>query len=129
MSAGSRWRIFFGSQWFLIGGVVILAFLVLGYARAWYQDYQVGQEIARLETEVKRLESQRLQTLELLRYVQSPAFVEDKARTELNLIKPGEQVAIIATSATHIPSGQPGRGMVESPRLSNPAQWWNYFMH
>lgn len=129
MSTGSRWRSFFRSQWVLIGGVLILTFLVLAYARAWYQDYQVGQEIARLQAEVERLEGQRLQTLELLRYVKSPAFVEEKARTELNLIKPGENVAIIGFNAGSESAGQAGTSMVESPRLSNPAQWWKYFIH
>jgi len=107
---------------------VLLLFVIFAFGRAYYRDYLVRQEINRLQAEVSRLESKKLETIELLKYVQSPEFVENKARTELNLVKPGEQVAIIDSSSVGaLASGQAEIKVVESSKLSNPAKWWKFF--
>ena len=76
----------------LFGLSVLLTF---SYVRAYYQEYRVRSEIDTLHEEVRDLEVKKLQTIEVLKYIQSPAFVEEKARTELNLLKPGEKMAVI----------------------------------
>jgi len=107
----------------------LLLFIIFAFGRAYYRDYLVRQEIDRLQTEVSRLQAKKLETVELLKYVQSPQFVENKARTELNLVKPGEQVAIIDGSSQGTKStGQEVVKMVESNKLSNPLKWWKFFM-
>lgn len=120
------------SRWFLIGGVIILVFFVISGARAIYQNYQINQEINQLKIETERLQAKKLETLNLLNYVQSSTFVEDKARAELNLLKPGEKMAIVQSSknsrVTPSFSGQEKINLVQStPALSNPAKWWRYF--
>lgn len=106
----------------------MLLLVVFAFGRAFYQNYLIHQEIVRLQNEVERLQGKRLQTLELLEYVKSPAYVEEKARTELNLRKAGEQMALIpAAAAPTIRYGQTTGGLVESEQLSNPARWWRYF--
>ncbi len=56
------------------------------------------------------------------------AFVEEKARTELNMVKDGEHVAIIKQEGEK-GSRQPGGDLLESMQRSNPRKWWNYFFH
>jgi cell division protein FtsB len=126
----SFWQTFFASRWFLIGGVVILVFLVISGSRAIYQNYQINQEIKQLQMETERLQAKRLETLNLLNYVQSSTFVQDKARTELNLLQPGEKMAVIPNKNQTAPkiTGQEELGLVQSPEsVSNPAKWWRYF--
>lgn len=116
---------FFESRLFLVSVVVILAIVALSYARAYYQNYKVQQEIRDLEEQVSQLEKKRLESLEILDYVQSELFVEDVARTELNLKKPGEHVLVI-----HNPDAErkPGRRLTDAgQQLSNPVKWWYYF--
>ena len=117
---------FFGSRLFLIvllGAVVLVA---VAYARAYYQDYKIREEIRSLEDQVRTLETKKLESLDILKYVQSDAFVEETARTQLNLKKPGEQVVVIPNAeerqARAIPSDNP-------QHLSNPMKWWYYFSH
>jgi cell division protein FtsB len=127
-SRESTWKKVFYSRWFL-AVLFVLCFLVLfAYARAYYADYQVEQEIKRLEAETKALQAKKLETLELLKQVQSTAFVEEQARQNLNLEKPGENMVIISRT-NKTPRGQTAETVVqdEEPQRSNVAEWWRYF--
>lgn len=117
---------FFGSRLFLIVLFIIAVLVALGYARAYYQDYKVKQEIKSLQNDVKNLEKKKLESMEILKYVTSDAFVEEKARTELNLKKPGENVLIMKSEEQEdlvLAKNQ----AVEEKDLSNPMKWWYYF--
>lgn len=120
---------FLASRWSLIIGVIVLFILCVVFARTYYQNYIIQEEIRRLQEETSRLETKKIETLEALKYVQSPAYVEEKARIELNLVKDGEHVTVVSgrqfTGGGAI--GQPGKKMVESKNLTNPQKWWKYF--
>ena len=123
-----KWRNFFWSRWFLAIGFLVVIFVITAFARAFYEDYQVRQEIARLQEDVKRLEVKKLSTLDALAYVKSEDFIEEKARLELNLAKPGEQIGLIPNVAG-IKVGQKNDNMLEFKNLANPIKWLNYFLH
>lgn len=123
----SVFRRFFSSRLFLAVAFVSLVLIALGYARAYYQDYQIRQEIRELEDEVKSLETRKIESMELLRYVSSPDFVEEKARTELNLTKPGEKVIIIQRERKE--GADEPNGLGTDRPLNNIVQWWYYFTH
>lgn len=127
--AARSWKEALSSRWLIGGGVVLLLGLGVAVGRAWYQEYVVREEISRLQTEAKRLEAKKLETLELLKYVTSESYLEQEARTGLNLIKEGETVAVVARSVTSGPPGQLASELVESTRLSNPRRWWRRFVH
>lgn len=121
-------RAFFRSRWFLLTSAVVLLFFGVAFGRAYYQNYQVDQEIKRLQGEVARLQAKKLETLEMLNYVKSPSYVDAQARAGLNLSAPGEHVAIIAgTNLAVAATGQPAPKGVESGQISNAHKWWNYF--
>ncbi|MFA6485829.1 MAG: septum formation initiator family protein [Candidatus Magasanikbacteria bacterium] len=123
-----KWKNFFWSRWFILMAGILLILVAFAFGRAYYRDYLVGQEIKRLQSEVNRLESKKLETVEVLKYVQSPAFVEQKARLELNMVKPGEQVAIIDGQTEYQnTTGQATAKMLEFNKLSHPLQWWRFF--
>jgi cell division protein FtsB len=120
------------SRWFLFGGIVILLFLLAGFLRSWYSEYQVRQEITQLNEETKRLEAKHFELSNAVTYANSLNFVEEKARTELNLVKPGENVAVIASgraNPTRQTAGQGYPSVVQSslPQPSPLKQWWDYF--
>lgn len=122
-------RFVFYSRWFLAIGLVVLIFLASVYFRAWYQEYQINQEISNLQTQIQNLETKKIQTLELLKYVQSNDFIETKARTELNMAKEGEQTAIIVGSGDKQTNGQADGLVVESNNQNNIIKWWKYFFN
>lgn len=122
-------RSFFYSKFFILLVLLAAAFVAFAFLRSFYQDYQVRQEIERLKSEAENLEAKKLEMLEILKYVSSEEYAEEKARLEFNMIKPGEQTAVIKRgSSTFIQSGQVDNKMLESNSLSNPLKWLNIFL-
>lgn len=122
------WKDFFASRWYLLVGIILLGLILLASVRAFWQSYEVQAEINRLQAEAAQLQAEQFAASSTLEYVKSPAYVEDKARTELNLVQNGEHVAIIAGDTAAQPVvGQGPTPVVESNQPSNPQLWWNYF--
>lgn len=122
-----KWKQIFYSRWFLVLLFVLLFLLVFSYARAYYQEYQVRQEIKSLKDQLHSLESKKIETMDLLRYAQSSTFVEEKARRELNLVKPGENAAIIASASQEQANRQEKANMIKWSQVSNPIKWLKFF--
>lgn len=120
-------RSFFASRAFLLVLFFGLFLVSFAYIKAYYQDYKVRQEIKSLQSEVKNLEKKKIESLEILKYVISPEFVEEKARTELNMKKPGEHVIIVTDQVAkpdNVDEETAGRVL-----LPNPSKWWYYFIN
>lgn len=121
-------RRFFASRSFLVVSLVVAILVAMSFARAYYEDYKVRQEIKNLQEEVKQLEKKKFDSIELLKYVSSDNFVEEKARTELNLKKNGENVVFIEEGAdiedAVVEELEEGKSY-----LSNAKKWWYYFTH
>lgn len=117
------------SRWFLLCLLVAAIIIAVSYARAYYQDYKVRQQIAALETEVLNLQRKKLVSLDLLKQAGTEQFLEDKAKTELNLKKEGEQVLVIPDIKSETPQNivVTTTIAVDEPALSNPRKWWYYF--
>jgi len=120
---------FFTSRLFLLLACIAVALVAFSYARAYYQDYAIRQEIARLEREVRALEHKKLESFELLKYVSSDAYVEKKAREEFNLKKPGENVIAISEEGVLKHEEIPLPMAKKIDALNNPIKWWYYFTH
>ena len=124
----SRWKNFFGSRLFMLVASIIVIMVVFGYGRAYYQDYLVTQEIQHVQDQAKKLEAKKMELLEVLKYVKSDSFAEEKARTELNMIKPGEQVLVVPKTAV-ANNRQENNTMVGWNNISNYKKWWQYFVN
>jgi len=127
MQTQSNLKKVFWSRWFLLIGFFLSLFVAFAFARAYFKDYELRREIAQMEDNIKNLESVKLETLEMLQYVKTDNFVEEKARVDLNFIKPGEQSAII--SRTKQVNGHGNKNVLQFNNLSNPAKWWRLFFH
>lgn len=123
-------RRFFGSRLFLLVVIPLLFLVVFGYIRAVYSGYKINQEIAELESEIRSLEKRKIESMEILQYVMSDDFVEAKARTELHMKKPGENMVVI-TNPTLEEAERPASDDdgPSNARLRNPIKWWYYFAH
>jgi cell division protein FtsB len=124
----SAFKRFLTSRLFLVISLIVIGFVALSYARAYYQDYTIRQEIDLLQKEVQQLQRKRLESMEILSYVTEDAFVEEKARVDLNMKKPGEHVLFIEDPGTVVDTSlereEPNRQFV-----ANPVKWWYYFTH
>ena len=126
-SKNQKWKQIFYSRWFLALLFVFTVLLFISYVRAYYQEYRVRQEIEDLQKQLHSLESKKIETMELLKYAQSSTFAEEKARTELNLIKPGENVAIINNNDQSESNRQEKQDMIRWSQVSNPIKWFKFF--
>ncbi len=124
----SSLRRFFESRLFLIFAIPITILVIFGFLRSYYSGYKINQEIAELENEIKNLERKKIESMELLDYVLSDSFVEEKARTELNLKKPGEKVLVLNAghASKNINNIEDTNNRQE---LSNPIKWLYYFIN
>lgn len=123
-------RRFFTSPIFLFIALGVAIFTAFTYGRAYYQNYKINQEISNLEMEVKNLEKNKLESMNILNYVMSQNYVEDSARTELNMKKPGENVIFINNLVKDEKETKKVDFLaVEEIPLKNPIKWWYYFTH
>ncbi|MBH41896.1 MAG: hypothetical protein CL685_04235 [Candidatus Magasanikbacteria bacterium] len=120
---------FFSSKLFLFVGFFVILILALNFVRGYYQKYKVDQEILQLKEEISLLERKKIESMEILEYVSSEAFVEEKARTELNMKKEGEKVIYIKQgSVVEKKSNQKKEAYnTIGQNVSNPVKWWYYF--
>ena len=124
----SGWKIFFTSRLFMLVAAIIAIMVVFGYGRAYYQDYLVNQEIQHLQEQAKNLQAKKMELLEVLKYVKSDSFAEEKARTELNMIKPGEQVVVVPQEKIS-DNRQENNSVVGWTNISNYKKWRQYFLN
>ncbi|MEK7084437.1 MAG: hypothetical protein AAB932_04345, partial [Patescibacteria group bacterium] len=73
---------FVGSRLFLLIILASLGMLVFLYVKEYYQDYKIRREIETLRESVSGLEREKLESMEILKYVMSTDFVEEQARTQ-----------------------------------------------
>jgi len=125
-TGSSGLRFFFSRGFVFLGGIFVLI-AGIGYLNAVLRTNTVEQEIAQLEREREIRRAKRLESLELLEYVRSDRYVEEKARTELNLRLPGEQVIVLHGEASATHKGPDGRVRDTRHSVSNPLKWWYYF--
>ena len=115
----------FGSAVFFAGICVAALLLVIGFFRAYYQDYAVREEIGNLERQIDMLKKKKLASVDLLSYVASNDFVEEKARLELNMKKPGEHVLVAHARGSD--GNRESQTALTGQSQGNPLQWWYYF--
>ncbi|TAN32696.1 septum formation initiator family protein [Patescibacteria group bacterium] len=131
------WKKIFNSRLFLFALTGAAVFVIFVYVKTYYQDFLVRQEIARLQESAAVLQARKLELAQALQYAKSSSFVEEKARTELNMAKPGERVLIIPDAAAGPAGvngesgqkiyGQAGKTVVQSSNESNFYKWWKFF--
>ena len=118
------------TQFIAIVVITISFFLVVDFARRTATIYRIKSEATRLEEEVAaaRAHSEALEAR--LRYVQSDAYVEEIARSQLKWAQPGETVVVVMATPQAVPTSSPGRqyAVTDGPPAEQPWQaWWLLF--
>ncbi|OGH58897.1 MAG: hypothetical protein A2725_04075 [Candidatus Magasanikbacteria bacterium RIFCSPHIGHO2_01_FULL_33_34] len=117
---------FIGSPLFLIIGIPIAILLVFTFVRSYYNNYKINQEIASLQQEIESLEYKKLESMNILNYVMSDDFVEEKARIELNMKREGEKV-VVFDNGNKYNEDREYTIKDTGQNISNPLKWWYYF--
>ena len=122
----SAGKIGLNSKLLLILGVIVLLFVTVKLVRSWQKAQGINQEISALEQEIINLENDNLQLSELIKYLNSTAYIEEKARTDLGLKKAGEKTIIIPEPKTTISPEASSADDAEAKQTSNLIKWWRY---
>ena len=119
------WYRFFSSQRFIaIIGLVFLVVIILPLAKTYSQRRLVENEIEGVKQQIADYESQNAQLKELAVYLQSDQSLEEQARMNLNLKKPGEEVVVIKDTKQNVINVG---ATTSDDQLSNLVKWWHYF--
>ena len=133
-------------------GLVIIVLMSIPVAKNVSQRYEIDEEINDLRNEIKMIESKNTKLTQLIDYLGSDQYVEEQARLNFSLKKPGEEVVIInedgvlngndskkglngdngvtiddsitSDSIYNIPGPNKEKKIVA---ISNPQKWWVYF--
>jgi cell division protein FtsB len=118
------------SQFIAIVVITISFFLVVDFARRTASIYRIKSEAIRLEEEVAAVRAQRQDLQDRLNYVQSDAYVEEIARTQLKWARPGETAVMVLATPQAAPTPPLDQDYVvaDMPAPEEPWQaWWIRF--
>ena len=82
-------------------------------------NYRLSQEEDELRRDIAELDQEHGQLVAVRDYLQSDEYVEDIARRILGLVRPGETLVIVSSSAPAVPTStpEPDNGTAVGP-------WW-----
>lgn len=116
------------SKLLLAIGLMIFIFVLTNFIKGWKKAQEIKKDFNDLSQEIQSLEENNLQLSELIKYLNSTAFIEEKARTDLGLKKEGEKAIIISnlssTIQPQLPVDKTGK---DSKNVFNYQKWWYYF--
>lgn len=114
----------------LIVEFVFLAYMLYVLSTSLYKSYQVDRFISAAEEENKKLERANEMLVSEYEYYSSDAYKEKKAKQNFGLVRPGEEVIVLAPSSiggeTIEESGSPASEKYYYS-LSHPRRWFKFF--
>ena len=121
-----------GTQFAAIVVLTITLFLIVDLGRRTTAGYYVSQAEKNLKTEIRAELALKQELIERLEYVKTDAFVEQWAREQARMVRPGDRPLIIVTPAA--PSGEPF--VVQPPNAASSTEpvpnwhhWWRLFFN
>jgi cell division protein FtsB len=118
------------TQFIAIVVISISVFLAVDFARRMATIYRIKNEAVRLEEEVVTARANGEALEARLRYVQSDAYVEEIARTQLKWALPGETVVVVMATPQAVVA-PPSDNLYTSPDMPPPETpwqaWWFLF--
>jgi len=77
-------------------GIAVFFVLSVSFIRSTFHVFKSKDRLDEVNQEVAMLERERSQIEKDIEYCKSDEYIEEKARNELNLIKPGELVYVVS---------------------------------
>jgi len=127
-------KIFYNKKFLAFLGLVIIILISVPLAKNISKRYEISREIRGLEEEIKEQEFKNNDLKKLINYLESDQFVEEQARLNLGLKKPGEGVAVIIDNqdtlnqASNSLTSNNGGGTANLGEINNLQRWWGYFL-
>jgi len=118
------YRLFSSQRFLAIVGLVFLLLIVFPLAKTYTQRRLVEQEIEGVKKEINEFEKSNKELKEMIVYLESDQSLEEQARLNLNLKKPGEKVIVIDHSKVTTSTDDINK---TTSSENNFSKWWHYF--
>ena len=122
-------KIIYSPKFLALIGLGLVVLISFPLAKNVSKRYHLSKEIKELDKEIAEFESKNKDLKQLITYLESEQFVEEKARLNLGLKKEGEKVVEIkddnSTTTASLREGE----QADLGIFSNLRQWWNYFFN
>lgn len=106
-------------------GLAFLLMILVPLAKSYSRRRQVEREIADVQQEINDFEANNKDMKAMIDYLQSDASLEEQARLNMGLKRPGETVAVIADKTVTTTAA----AAADNAPQSNWKKWWQYFIN
>jgi cell division protein FtsL len=89
----------FNEKFLTVFLLAIIILLSIPLYNNYHRRQKISKEISDLENEIRVAENKDTDLQKLIKYLESDQFVEEQARLNLNMKKPGESVAVVNDSS------------------------------
>jgi cell division protein FtsB len=122
------------TKYILISILLIIA--SINFTKTAYEILKSSKRLDDLHGEINGLEATKTGFIKEIDYKKTQDYVEERARNDLNMIKPGEQILVFVNkNQQNPPSGVPGdveaatstRPAPQTNKQSNPQLWYRLF--
>jgi cell division protein FtsB len=120
------YRLFSSQRFLAIIGLAFILLIVFPLAKVYTQKRLVEKEINDVEKEIIDFEKTNQDLQQMITYLQSDQSLEEQARLNLNLKKPGEKVIVIETPKISSTTEDINKTTASE---SNFTKWWHYFFN
>jgi cell division protein FtsL len=131
-------RIFFNQKFLTLIGLLAIILMSFPFAKNAVKRYKIDREISDFKKEIVSLQNKNTDLKNFVTSLESDQFIEEYARLNLNLKKPGEEKTVIKTEAQSLSQADssaldpifniPGRENGTSLKaVANPEKWLKYF--
>lgn len=114
------------SPLFLIIFLAIVGLIISNFIKEFLYDYQVRQEIKRLQAEAQQLEKQNQNLVQILKNNEEIVFLEREARIRFGLQYPGENLTVIPPAENNSLDIKNNQSRISKSK-TNLYKWWEYF--
>ncbi len=118
------YRLFSSQRFLAILSLGFLVILIFPLAKTYTQKKLMEKEISDIQEEIAVYQKTNQELKEMIAYLESDQSLEEQARLNLNLKKPGEQVIVIDNSKNKVDLSVPVQA---GEKNSNFTKWWRYF--
>jgi cell division protein FtsB len=117
------WGRFYNSNVFIILLSIFLIFSLFKVGKELVKRHTINQEISDLNKQLTAVSQEKDKLKDLISYLETDKYVEEQARSQLNLSKPGEKRIDLTTDQEN----QVAEVKNGEEDLSNWRKWFNYF--
>jgi cell division protein FtsB len=121
-------KIFTSQAFWLVVSLTVLILIAVPLYNNWQQRQAIDREIAEIKEEIAKYENSNKELDKMIQYLNSEESLEAKARSNLGLKRPGEQVVVIKTEEDE-GGVKINNNNNNNEEISNPKRWFRYFVN